>query len=257
VILYELLTGKAPFDATTLPLLCASICTSPPTPLAEHLEDAPPGLWRVILRCLEKDRSKRYASVADLAVALAPFGGAASQRSAESAQRIAESHGIVVLSNEDAAPESVGRRWSWSSMPPRPRGRSRRNLIATTSLALLGVAIVWGAYGRDPGPVFSGGYAVFSGGYAGPKAAAGLGGMLVQARLAELAAHSVPPSAAPQPDLEPAATPVTVATVEPGSKPTTAPSSSSALRRKPAPAPRPRPGTARRKGSDADVLSER
>ncbi len=240
VILYELLTGKAPFDATTLPLLCASICTSPPVPLAEHLPDAPEGIWRVLLRCLEKDRTKRFGSVADLALALAPFGGESSRRSAERAQKIAESHGIVVLGAEEPPPESVGRRWSWSTMPPGPPGakKSRRNRIAMALLAVLGVSILWAAYGRDV--------------RTGPKASAGMGIVQAQARFAgEMASRD---AAAALAAAASSAAPAESAPAEP--QPTTAPSSSSGPRAKPPTTPRPRP-KARRKGSDADVLSER
>jgi serine/threonine protein kinase len=238
VILYELVTGKAPFDATTLPLLCASICTSPPVPLTDHLPAAPEGIWRVVLRCLEKDREKRFGSVAELALALAPFGTETSRRSADRAQKIAESHGMVVRGAEEPAPESVGRRWSWSTMPPGPprAKRSRRNRIAMALLALLGVAIVWAAYGRDS--------------YTGQRASAGMGIVQAQARFAgEMASRDVAAAA-----VAAAVTTADGSPVEP--HPTTVPSSSSGPRVKPPTTSRPRP-KARRKGSDADVLSER
>jgi serine/threonine protein kinase len=232
VIFYELVTGKAPFDASTLPLLCASICTAEPTPMSVHLPEAPPALWRVIQRCLEKDRSRRFASVAELALALAPFGGAASRPSAERAQRIAETHGIAVGMQDEQTPESVGRRMSWSSVPPKPR-RRRRQVLAMSALAVLAAAIVWLAHARNEA--------------ASQRAAAGFGGVLVQARLAaELAAASTVPSAAPQP------APLPVAEV------TVASASAPPVRTPPSPKQRPRPaGTARKRGGDLDVLSER
>ncbi|MGD0673867.1 MAG: protein kinase [Polyangiaceae bacterium] len=74
VILYELITGKMPFSGETLPELSVKIATRPPPPLHDSQAKAPIELQGVIFRCLEKDREKRYASIAELAAALLPFG---------------------------------------------------------------------------------------------------------------------------------------------------------------------------------------
>ena len=73
-ILYELLTGKSPFDGETLPEVYVRISTQAPPPLRDRRPDLPLGIEQVILKCLEKDRNLRYQNVAELAVALAPFG---------------------------------------------------------------------------------------------------------------------------------------------------------------------------------------
>ncbi len=76
-ILYELLTGRGPFVATTIAgLLVHHVATAPAPPSARRL-DLPDALDRVVLRALEKAPSARYATVADLAEALAPFEAAA------------------------------------------------------------------------------------------------------------------------------------------------------------------------------------
>jgi serine/threonine-protein kinase len=67
VVLYELVTGKLPFDGPDLPQVCVAILTKPPMPLAAVNADAPPELEAVILRCLQKDRAQRYQNVAELA----------------------------------------------------------------------------------------------------------------------------------------------------------------------------------------------
>src|SRR5450432_3197834 len=56
IILYELLTGKAPFVGDTLPEVCVKIATEPPPALRSFRPELPPALEAVILRCLEKDR---------------------------------------------------------------------------------------------------------------------------------------------------------------------------------------------------------
>jgi serine/threonine-protein kinase len=74
VILYELLTGKMPFEATSLPHLYALILSNEPLPLDTHGVELPMGVEAVILSCLEKNRSDRIQDVGVLAERLAPFG---------------------------------------------------------------------------------------------------------------------------------------------------------------------------------------
>lgn len=85
VILYELLTADSPFLADTMPELVVKIMTAPPQPLRNRRPDAPLGIEVVILKCVEKDRGKRYATVGELAVALMEF---APRRSKVSVERI-------------------------------------------------------------------------------------------------------------------------------------------------------------------------
>ncbi len=73
VVLFELLTGRSPFEAETMPELCLKIVNEPPTPLVSLRPVIPPGLAAVVDRCLEKDRTRRYANAAELALALEPF----------------------------------------------------------------------------------------------------------------------------------------------------------------------------------------
>lgn len=73
-VLYELLTGTAPFDRVSLMQACAAVLEDePPSPKALNGE-LPDGLCEVIARCLRKDPNDRYADVASLAEALTPFG---------------------------------------------------------------------------------------------------------------------------------------------------------------------------------------
>ena len=87
IILFELVAGRPPFDAETLPLLCSAVM-SDPTPSLGAVAGTPPGLDVVISRCLEKKAADRYPSLAELAAALAPFGGAKAPRSAEYVARV-------------------------------------------------------------------------------------------------------------------------------------------------------------------------
>jgi serine/threonine-protein kinase len=88
VILHELITGIPPFDGATMPDLLAAILQDPPPLLRQHRPDAPHGLEAIVARCLEKDPVARYADVAELAQALAPFGSASARVSAERVSRV-------------------------------------------------------------------------------------------------------------------------------------------------------------------------
>ena len=88
VILYELLAGRLPFEADTVTGLCAKIVADAPTPLREIAPALPAELEAVVMRCLEKDVSRRTASVAELALALRSFASAEGQRAIERIARI-------------------------------------------------------------------------------------------------------------------------------------------------------------------------
>jgi serine/threonine-protein kinase len=75
VILYEVLTGKLPFEAKTPMEYIQLHVTRAPTPLDQRIpgKTFPPGLGDVIAKALEKRPEDRYASAADFAEALKPY----------------------------------------------------------------------------------------------------------------------------------------------------------------------------------------
>jgi serine/threonine protein kinase len=74
VILHELLSGDLPFMGETFPEVLVKVMSEEPPRLRSLRAEVPEGLEAVVLRCLEKDPADRYASVAHLGVALAPYG---------------------------------------------------------------------------------------------------------------------------------------------------------------------------------------
>jgi serine/threonine-protein kinase len=75
IMTYELLTGRLPFDAKTpTEMITGHLKTIPPAP-SKFRPEIPPELDAVILRCLEKNRDKRWANTAELRAALAPLMG--------------------------------------------------------------------------------------------------------------------------------------------------------------------------------------
>ncbi|MFO0613594.1 MAG: serine/threonine-protein kinase [Polyangiaceae bacterium] len=74
-ILYEVLTGKLPFDAKTPMEYIQLHVTKPPIPLDERVpgKKFPAGLGDVIAKALQKKPEDRYATAADFAEALKPY----------------------------------------------------------------------------------------------------------------------------------------------------------------------------------------
>jgi serine/threonine-protein kinase len=96
VILYELLTARLPFEGETATDIAVKASIQPPPPIRGYRPDVPAELEAVILRCLEKDPSRRFPNVAELALALAPF---APKRARSSVERIAGTIQAAGLSN--------------------------------------------------------------------------------------------------------------------------------------------------------------
>jgi serine/threonine-protein kinase len=89
VVLFELLSGELPFGRGPATALGAAIVADAPASLRDHRADVPPELVAIVARCLEKDPKDRFANVAALAEALAPFGPSDGAPVAERLQRYA------------------------------------------------------------------------------------------------------------------------------------------------------------------------
>jgi eukaryotic-like serine/threonine-protein kinase len=72
-VLYELLTMRPPFAGPSVNAVCTNILEYDPPAPTELCPDVPEALSRVVLRCLKREPSLRYPSVAELAVELLPF----------------------------------------------------------------------------------------------------------------------------------------------------------------------------------------
>jgi len=87
VVIYQMLTGRAPFAGESYADLVLKVGLEQPEPIQVPL---PPGLAEVILRCLEKDPKQRHQNVGELARLLAPYATdpIASQQAAGRVARI-------------------------------------------------------------------------------------------------------------------------------------------------------------------------
>ncbi|MEP7325387.1 MAG: Ig-like domain-containing protein [Gemmatimonadota bacterium] len=70
IVAYEMITGKQPFVADTAMAIMWQHFNDPPRPIRELRPDCPPELEAAVLRMLEKQPDKRWASIEDSTVAI-------------------------------------------------------------------------------------------------------------------------------------------------------------------------------------------
>ncbi len=72
-LLYELTTGQSPFYRTSTEAVIYAIRMEDPDPPTKVKKGFPPALEKIILKCLVKERSRRYQSAGDIGAALERF----------------------------------------------------------------------------------------------------------------------------------------------------------------------------------------
>ncbi len=72
-LLYELTTGQSPFYRTSTEAVIYAIRMEDPDPPTAIRKDYPPALSKIILKCLVKDRAKRYQTADEIRLALEDF----------------------------------------------------------------------------------------------------------------------------------------------------------------------------------------
>jgi serine/threonine protein kinase len=103
VILYELLSGRLPFEGDNAGAICAMIVADAAVPLRWMKKDLPESLEKVVMRCLAKEPADRFQDVAELAAALRPFASNVGHVAAAQAQRTME-NASGILPTLHAAP---------------------------------------------------------------------------------------------------------------------------------------------------------
>ncbi|HUU51679.1 MAG TPA: serine/threonine-protein kinase [Candidatus Heimdallarchaeota archaeon] len=121
VIIYEMLTGKRPFEGDHITTIVYKIMNEEPTNIREMKKDLPDGFEQVINKALEKDSNKRYQSCKELAADLKNIG-AWSDRTISSGLQRSEVLGL------------------------QKKGKQRRALVYVASLVILLLAGAVGAY---------------------------------------------------------------------------------------------------------------
>jgi eukaryotic-like serine/threonine-protein kinase len=124
-IMYELLSGKPPFDAPSITELITKVQLEPHAPLATLMPNLPKALAAAVENCLTKDRSARTQDVRQLARALVPFAQGAAAVHVERIERLL-----------GATPPLAA--------PPKPK-RSHRLPLGIALAALIGGLGAWRA----------------------------------------------------------------------------------------------------------------
>jgi tRNA A-37 threonylcarbamoyl transferase component Bud32 len=136
VIAYEALSGQGPFVADTLPGMVMAVIHAEPHPLA----NVPVGFAKAIARCLAKHPDQRFANVAELADAVAPYGSPASAELARKIGRLARPSARIM----EVAPPSA-------TVPTTLQGAAKATTVAPVPAQRLGrialIAMVSAALG--------------------------------------------------------------------------------------------------------------
>ena len=81
-VLHEMLSGQRPFGRdTSAEIMTAILKEEPPELVSSSTRAVPPGVERIMRRCLEKDPEQRFQSARDLAFALEAMSGASTSAS--------------------------------------------------------------------------------------------------------------------------------------------------------------------------------
>jgi serine/threonine-protein kinase len=155
IVLYELVSGQPPFDGDNIATLSAQIVVETPKPVESLRPEVPKALADAVAKCLEKEPTKRFASMSELAAALAPFASPAGALVAERIRRMtgsgiafaptllvsaAESRALAAAAPTELAPSArTDGNWERSKTPA--KGRSKAVLVAGGA-ALAAVALV-------------------------------------------------------------------------------------------------------------------
>jgi len=70
VVLYEMLTGRQPFSCESAAATASAVLSHDPPPLTRFVSEAPDELQRIVRKCLEKDRERRYQTMRDVSLDL-------------------------------------------------------------------------------------------------------------------------------------------------------------------------------------------
>jgi eukaryotic-like serine/threonine-protein kinase len=216
IILFELLSGRTPFDGESVTELAIKVATEPAPPLRGSRMDAPAGLELAIMSCLQKDLARRYQTVGELAMALADFG---SRQARASVDRILGTLRQAGLSRVVLPPPSE----LLAPSPQSPMALAPTAIAPTTGSA-------WGdvSRGQTARPVKSGAMAAVAVAALVVVAASAAGGLVLLRRQATAPLPPTPttatgalvaPSAASLPVVVAAGSADTVPTTTPSSTP--------------------------------------
>src|SRR5438105_5945229 len=149
VVLYEMVTGRAPFEGPTRSHLIVSILEKEPTPLRAQAGGVPEKLEWIVTKALRKDRDERYQTARELHSDLKDLR---QRLQFESEPRDAVSTSMSATRSANGSPANSHSIADKEFVPARPRSTGRRfiregqrhKLVLLTVLLVSGVGIVLG-----------------------------------------------------------------------------------------------------------------
>jgi serine/threonine-protein kinase len=214
VTLYEMLTGRVPFEADSSMGVVVKHITMPPPPPRQFIPDMPEAVEKVILTAMEKDPAKRYQSAEAMIAALVRAAGPMTER--------------ATIPSFDLAAASLARP---AELQPKPKslGRWARLKESSTQAAKRIKVASWDKLSRRGRMILSGAVVgcvvllVAVGSLTSMRLVTSANALPTPtpSRLAAMATHTpAAPSATPSPTPQPTATPSPTANVSPTPSPT-------------------------------------
>src|SRR5579862_1963752 len=160
IVLYQMVTGLAPFDGSSVSAVCAQILQAEPVPPSQRNPAVSPELDRIILRCLAKTSADRYPSADAFATSLDAFVRHGGNASAAANVGAAEVAAVGAGEAAEANRNSNGARRRKNFWLARPLQPSDAWLAAgVAAVVLCGVPVTRGMRARfhvPPAPVVAG-----------------------------------------------------------------------------------------------------
>jgi eukaryotic-like serine/threonine-protein kinase len=219
VILYELLTGRTPYDGDARSVI-AQIVSDPVRPPTALVSNLPPSLVATVMRALEKDPAKRFQSAEELREALQGYGdfepitSVIARLPPLSVPRRATRSEPLGLPLTVESPREARTHASWETKPER-RKRAKTWLFVPLTGMLLGAAAGIFYYRAQPLSLLGGSIPNAAPSAAVPPPPAPPSASTVSAVALAASAADAPPAAL-------AALPAAAATTEPPDEPVTA-----------------------------------
>ncbi|HUE42943.1 MAG TPA: serine/threonine-protein kinase [Candidatus Sulfotelmatobacter sp.] len=167
IVLYQMVTGFAPFDGSSVSAVCAQILQAEPVPPSQRNPAVSPELDRIILRCLAKTSADRYPSAEAFATSLDAFvrhGGGTGAAGGAVAATVAAGAGAAGATGAAAAgvngnsSDTRKRGNSWLARPLQPSDAWFAAALAAAVLCSVPVTRAMRArYQMPPAPVVASG----------------------------------------------------------------------------------------------------
>ncbi|ACY14732.1 serine/threonine protein kinase [Haliangium ochraceum DSM 14365] len=140
VLLFQMSTGRVPFEGSSMGSVLLKHVTEPPPPPRALNPEIPPSVEQIILRCLAKSPAARFPDMGALRQALLdPEGYLATGPPVVPAAGAHAGVGSAPLSGDEARPRPVRNR-TMSIDTPEPGRPARAHLVLLALLAILGAS---------------------------------------------------------------------------------------------------------------------